>query len=492
MRKDHFLISRTLRVLIPAVLCLVGAAAAADAQSMSQQHLAPLPLPKATPKAFTWTMQVRAFDFDRFNKAQSAANPNRTAFEPGLILHGEYHFADTALSVGATYEGADPFGVNPPGAAASAQLNGRIDNSLPGFQLSTLDEAYVRYNTGAALITVGDQILNDPWLFTDSRIKPASYRGVTSQFALSDAWSAGFARITQAEFRSNNNFGPQTLLTTTSVGGQNPPPGFPARAGQGGTDGFLRYDVGYHPNNRLTATLDAFQYIDLAQMYYGEGRYNLAPGTAVNPFLRVQGVDETQDGKALAGRIYNQTLGAQVGGTVIKGLVLTVAGDSAPWHYQTVSAASAGAASAPYFVSVANDKPGIVQSLGGGRFRVAYGGIAAPYTDNYGTDPIFTTSLTQGMVDVRAAGTSYKTQLTYTGLRRQLVAYISEAEYNYSNDIALDRTSEFNADATYYFSRVRPNTPYHGLILRERYGSRTQMTAPFDFKYLRTQLYFNL
>jgi hypothetical protein len=491
--KGLLLISRSLRVLIPAILCLAGASAAANAQSMNaQQHLAPIPLPSASPKAFTWNAQIRAYDFERFNKDQSAANPNRTAFEPALILHGDYRFEGTALSVGATYEAADPFGVNPPGTAASAQANGRIDNSLPGFQLSSLDEAYVRYNTGASLITVGDQILNDPWLYTDSRIKPASYRGLTSEFALSNAWSVGFTRITQTEFRANNTFLPETLLTTTSAGGQNPPPGFPAHPGDGGTDGFYRFDAAWHPNSQLTATLDNFQFIDLAQMFYGDARYNFAPGTALNPYLRVQAVDENQEGKALAGIINNQTLGFQVGATIVKNLVLTFSGDAAPWKYQTVNATTAAAAEAPYFVSVATNKPGIAQSLGGGLFRVAYGGIASPYTDNYGSDPIFTTSLTQGMVDNRAAGESYKPQLTYTGFHGQLVTYVSDAWYNYSNVISQDHVSEFNADATYYFHRVIPNAKYRGFVIRERYGSRTQDTAPFDFKYLRTQVYYNL
>jgi hypothetical protein len=493
IEKGLLLISRSLRVLIPAILCLAGASAAANAQSMNaQQHLAPIPLPSASPKAFTWNAQIRAYDFERFNKDQSAANPNRTAFNAGLILHGDYRFEGTALSVGATYEGADPFGVNPPGVAKTAQANGRIDNSLPGFQLSSLDEAYVRYNTGASLITVGDQLLNDPWLYTDSRIKPATYRGLTSEFALSNAWSVGFTRITETEFRANNNFGPQTLLTTTSAGGQNPSPGFPAHPGAGGTDGFYRFDVAWHPSSQFTTTVDNFQFIDLAQMFYADSRYNFAPGTALNPYLRVQAVDETQEGKALAGIINNQTLGFQVGATLVKNLVLTFSGDAAPWKYQTVSATSAAAAEAPYFVSVATDKPGIVQSLGGGLFRVAYGGIASPYTDNYGSDPIFTTSLTQGIVDVRAAGQSYKPQLTYTGFHGQLVTYISDAWYNYSNVIAQDHASEFNADATYYFHRVIPNTKYRGFVIRERYGARTQDTAPFDFKYLRTQVYYNL
>jgi hypothetical protein len=469
----------------------------ANAQALTvpaQQHLAPQPLPSPTPHGFNWTAQIRAYDFQRFNKAQSAANPNRTAFNAAAILHADYTFAGTDLSVGATYEGADPFGVNPPGTAKTAQANGRIDNSLPGFQLSTLTEAYVRYNTGASLITVGDQVLNDPWLYTDTRIKPAAYRGLTSEFALSSAWTAGFSRITETEFRTDNNFGAQTLLTTVSAGGQNPPPGFPAHAGQGGTDGFYRFDVGYHPDSQLSGTLDNFQFIDLAQMYYGQLHYNLLPSSVknpVNPFIEVQGVQENQEGKALAGIINNQTLGLRVGATVAKGLVLTIAGDDAPWHYQTVSAASAAAAEAPYFVSVATNKPGIVQSLGGGLFRVAYGGIASPYTDNYSTDPLYTTSLTQGVVDNRAAGVSYKAQLTYTGFHRQLVAYFSDAEYNYSNLISEDKTAEYDADATYYFRRVPTNlAAYHGFAIRERYGSRSQQTAPFDFKYLRTQVYY--
>ena len=46
--------------------------------------------------------------------------------------------------------------------------------------------------------------------------------------------------------------------------------------------------------------------------------------------------------------------------------------------------------------------------------QIEYGGWASPYTDNYDSDPLFTTSVTQGMADRRAAGSSEKVGLQYT------------------------------------------------------------------------------
>jgi hypothetical protein len=125
-----------------------------------------------------------------------------------------------------------------------------------------------------------------------------------------------------------------------------------------------------------------------------------------------------------------------------------------------------------------------------GVFRIAYGGIASPYTEAYATDPLYTTSISQGMVDRHSAGVSYRGALTYTSSTKQLKALLSEAIYDYGNAFAANRTSEFNADVTYDFNRVR-GSAYKGLSLRERYANRTQPTLPVHFQYVRSQLEYD-
>ncbi|MBD5633064.1 MAG: hypothetical protein IAI49_01190, partial [Candidatus Eremiobacteraeota bacterium] len=127
---------------------------------------------------------------------------------------------------------------------------------------------------------------------------------------------------------------------------------------------------------------------------------------------------------------------------------------------------------------------GGVVAAGPGKYRVAYGGIASPYTDSLGTDPLYTTMITQGMADRRSAANAYKTALIYTNPTKQLRLIADEAWFQYSNDIARNLTSEFNVDGTYFFNKVRPG-PYKGFFVRVRIAPRTIPTPPYNFEYQR-------
>jgi hypothetical protein len=113
---------------------------------------------------------------------------------------------------------------------------------------------------------------------------------------------------------------------------------------------------------------------------------------------------------------------------------------------------------------------------GNGTYSLVYGGFASPYTYSYATDPLFTTSLTQGMADRGAPGSSEKLMLTYTSTNKRLVLSVSQAYYDYGISTAVanfpDTTMETNGDAMYYMNPVGRG-PYHGLLLRYRYGVRT-------------------
>jgi hypothetical protein len=206
------------------------------------------------------------------------------------------------------------------------------------------------------------------------------------------------------------------------------------------------------------------------------------PGSTYNPYLAVQYVDETSLGKNQIGRIDNNTIGAQLGATVAKGLLFTVSTDIAPWHYAIVTAPTLAAAEKGIFLP--GGGTGAAVAAGPGQYRVAYGGIASPYTDSLGTDPLYTTMITQGMADRRSAGNSYKAALVYTNPSHQLRLIAGEGLFQYSNAISRNLTSEFNADGTYFFNKVRPG-PYKGFFVRVRLAPRTIPTLPYNFTYER-------
>jgi hypothetical protein len=97
----------------------------------------------------------RAYDFTRQNASTGiggAGQVNQQSIELGLGLHADYRFGNTPLSVGASYLFATPANgcaspvshPSPPcGKLKAPSLN--PDDSLPGFELNALYEAYVQY-----------------------------------------------------------------------------------------------------------------------------------------------------------------------------------------------------------------------------------------------------------------------------------------------------------------------------------------------------------
>jgi hypothetical protein len=495
---EDTVIARILRALVPGVFFLGFLGSAALAQSTTQQGLTPLatpspagkkytlpdtfsnqshPAPTATPKpgSLTVTGKVRGYYFVRLNAVQNASNPNRHSLEFAGMPHFDYHIGDTPINLGYTYAGATPFGAN----GANSISNPHVDNTLPGFNINQpIHEAYVQYKTKYDMVMVGDQELNYAWTpNSDSRVIPASYQGFDSSFQISDGFNVGVTRIIRFEQRNSSNFEPNTLLTA-------PYPGTSSVILTPGTTtpGTLRLAATFKPLPNISLLAENYSFYDIAEMTYAEGKFGLAPGSKYNPYLAVQYVDESSIGKTQIGRIDNNTIGAQLGGTVAKGLLFTVSTDIAPWKYAIVDAATLKAAEKGIFLP--GGGTGAAVAAGPGQYRVAYGGIASPYTDSLGTDPLYTSMITQGMADRRSAGNSYKAAFVYTNPSHQLRLIAGEALFQYSNAISRNLTSEFNADGTYFFNKVRPG-PYKGFFVRVRLAPRTIPTLPYNFTYER-------
>ena len=493
------MIARFLRALVPGVVFLGVLGGVASAQSTTQQGLPqaspspgpaaknyslpdPLsnqshPAPTATPKPgqLLFAGKVRGYDFQRLNSTQNAANPNRHSLEFAAIPHLDYRLGDTPLNIGYTYGGATGFGFNGPNPIA----NGHVDNTLPGFPLDQpIHEIYLQYKTAYDTVTVGDQELNYPWTpNSDSRVIPASYQGIDSSFVLAPKLSFGLTRIIRFEQRNSSNFLDNTLLTA-------PYPGASSVIAQSGTEtpGTLRVALNYKPANNVSISAENYEFYDIADLVYSEGKFGLAPTSKFNPYIALQYVAENSLGQNQIKRINDHTLGGQFGATVAKGLLFTASTDIAPWNYAIVDATTLKNAEKGYFIPGGGTGAGVAD--GPGKFRIAYGGIASPYTDSLGTDPLYTTMITQGMADRRSAGNSYKTALVYTNPSKQLKLIAAEAWFQYSNDISRNLTSEFNVDGTYFFNKVRPG-PYKGFFVRVRIAPRTIPTLPYNFTYQR-------
>jgi len=93
-------------------------------------------------------------------------------------------------------------------------------------------------------------------------------------------------------------------------------------------------------------------------------------------------------------------------------VIFSLGYDRAHAQYADVTAATAALAGKGVFLPAGGTPTTL--ALGPGRYCVAYGDIASPYSEAYATDPLFTTSISQGMADRHSPGAAYKAALTFS------------------------------------------------------------------------------
>lgn len=486
------------------VLAISQAERVANAQSV------PSPAPTTTPAAalpspkysnpFTVRGYFRAYDFTRQNASgfpSTAGTLNQQSLNFATELHLEYRILNSGFSIGGSYLYANPLnGCDNPASiktvpncevlgtqnvATSTNL-GHLnpDNTLPGYGLSTFYEAYVQYNKNGLFTRVGNQVINTPWTnASDSRLKPVAFQGADVSYKLGTHFSVEAMDMDRFQPRTTNDFLQSNLLT--GAANELPYGAAPITNPAANTGGFHYGRIGYTAPN-FTSNLHYYHFDDLANFAWLDGKYTFSHARFA-PFIAIQAGDERNTGSSVVGQINSQVYGAQLGVNVTKNVVFTMGTDVIPRKIQNLPAGEVCTAAtgqikqsqtypnpgAGFFVPTA--APQCIANPNG-TYSVEYGGLASPYTDSYATDPLFTTSLTQGMVDRRAPGSSEKVALTYTSTNKRLVLAVSRAWYDYGYTGFPDQTAETNGDAMYY---LRPTGagPYHGLLLRYRYGIRT-------------------
>jgi hypothetical protein len=380
------------------------------------------------------------------------ANPLNGCANPLFQLPGSPNFNCQLLTAPQAIAGGNPQHLNP-------------DNTLPGYSLSTFYETYLQYEKNGLFARIGDQVISTPWAWSaDTRIKPHSFQGADIAYQISPRFDVEVTGITRFQPRTTNDWLQTTLLTAALTGG------------------FQYGRLGYK-QGPVVANLHYYHFDDLAYFEWLDAKYTYARPEKIQPFVAIQVGNERSVGSSIVGKINSQVYGMQIGATILKNVTLAVSADVIPHRIENLPtgftcnaatgmitpAQSFPAPTAGFFVGL-----NVPQCFNNptGPAQVVFGGIASPYTDSEGTDPLFTTSLTQGMVDRRSSGDSQKVQLTYTSSDKRLIAYVSEAWYNYGFSSFPDTTVEFNADALYRLSPVRSGL-YRGLSLRYRYGART-------------------
>jgi len=469
------------------------------------QTATPAPKPTATPEPFSYNGYVRAFYFTRQNATaypKGTGQLNQASFNAAVKLHGEYRFGATPWTAGATYVYANPLGQNDMcddvanyGAGGtcqqypSANNNDKMsDTTLPGYTLSTLGEAYLQYKDTYVNGKIGDQLFTSPWANpSDSRVKPVFFQGLDANVVVAPGWSVGVSRMLQWESRVSSDFNRSTLL-----------PGSLAANGSIAhpTSGFLLLKGSFAHASDFVANLNFYQFYDYASLMWVDGKWYPSPRSPFKFFVAGQFGSEKSSGSAISGLVDSQMVGAQLGASLGKNVDVTLGFNTAPWHSKDIAAASCAAAQSASGLFLPTAGSPICQALGGGTYRIFYGGMASPYTDSYATDPLFSSSFSQTMVDRRAAGDGIKVAATYQTTNKRFKAILSQAWIDYSNGSGANATTaETNVDLTYFFNNVGKGA-YHGFQLRHRYADRDiRNTLLYGglpvFKYNRTQLEYD-
>lgn len=385
---------------------------------------------------------VRDYFFTR--TYDEMANPaNQSAFSLGGNLNLESAtFADW-LRVDVDFFTAQPFDINSPD-------NKYVDNTLPGFQVNTIGQAFLQYQNDNITIRGGDQIMNTPWLGpSDSRMIPATYQGFLAIYT--PIPDLTFTALRQTAFKSRTSVGFSGLNlynVNDQIFGGTPL----AKLGNTTDIGTLAFGSTYQNNNTL-AEAWAYQFYDFAKLLYGNFNYTLNSPYFFKPIFGAQVARETGDGSNLLaengyGFTDSDVLGALLGVAIPHGK-LTLGYDDMP--------------------------------IEDGAFH--NGDLVSPYTTGYASDPLYTTSLIAGLIE-KTAGHALKLTASYNLLNDTIKLSTSYAKY-YTAPLLAD-TYETDFDVTYLFSnRLK------GLSIRNRFGVMHGNNIQGHFIYNRLMLEYD-
>jgi outer membrane porin, OprD family len=378
----------------------------------------------------TFTAQLRAYYFRR--DYATPAVPNADAFAVGGLFNYETASFLDGFSVGASFYTANALDTHNGSPA-------RIDTTLTGTanSINSLGQAFLQYGGHRLLLRVGDQLVTTPWANpSDARMIPATYQAAYGTFTPVAGLTLEALRILRYKGRTadgyfrDDNYYPPTWNGDADYGGM---ANLPASAP--GTSGTAALGIDYAVAGLKSAAW-YYDFHDFAHMLYAQADGTLPLAAPVKPFAGVQVVREWGDSSLFAAtgtRFFGQP------GTSADNLTLGA----------VVGVKAYGAS-----LSVAYDH---LQSEGTG--AVGGGALISPYTASYATDPLYTSSMIRGMVEL-GPGNAWKVMASEAAFHGALTLTASLAEYH----------TDFNGNdsETYLDVICLPPGWLEGLSLRNR------------------------
>lgn len=380
---------------------------------------------------------VRAYNFDRLYSKPAA--PNQSAAAVAGILNVQTAPFLGGFGAGASFFTTTNGGINPG--------NAHLDSTLIGTRTSinALGQAYLQYKRDWLLARIGDQELDTPWMgSSDSRMLPATYQAAYGEveplagLKLIGLREFSWKSRTSGDYYQDNLYYPSTYNGDTLYGG-----GSGINMTAPNANGTLAFGATY-AGHGIKASGWYYNFYDFAQMGYGDASYTYKTGTGINPFIAGQALTES-DGNSLL----NANRGASaINGYVGNGVNATAYGIKAGFDYSLGSDLFDGGE-----VYIAYNK--IEQNNG----SIGAGTIVSPYTNSYATDPLYTTSMIRGLVEL-GPGDGWKVGLTQYMFHKQVKAMFAFASYS---TLLNGSSNDLYADLTY-----SPGGRFKGFSIRDR------------------------
>ena len=375
--------------------------------------------------------ELRMYNFNRLYDTPNT--PNASAFSLAALINAHTGDFLGGFSLGGSFVTANSLGTQ-------SDTLAKIDTSLmgPHNSIGAFSQAYLQFKEDWLLVRGGYQYLNTPWMGNnDSRVIPSSYNGILINLTPITGWNLYGIRTYSWKSRTstgmyyNNLYYPSNFDNDQMYGNNGSLPGTAPRA-----DGTWVGGTTY-TNDSLKAQAWYYDFIDFAHMGYADGTYTLKTGTHFDPFLSLQYLTENGGSDnilvdthtklfGLAGtRVSAEAWGADIGTSIFDGRI-----DAAYNRLYRQSGAVGG------------------------------GALISPYTTNYATDPLFTTSMIRGLVET-GPGYAWKAKASYNFFDKKLQLVASYAQYT--------TAYRGNSHSVYFDIVYNMDNVLKGLTLRNRW-----------------------
>ena len=349
----------------------------------------------------TFSGNLRAYDFNRiYSPGTQNVQPSQSAFSLGGRLDAQTGTFLSGFSLGVGFLTANSLGANDTNSDFA-----HLDSTLAGTRssITAIGQAFLQYRYRWLTLKAGDQYINTPWINdSDSRMLPATYQGVVADAVPLDHWHITGLRIFRWKSRTSNDYFQNNLYYSPTYDGDDLRGGTGTKLATADTQGAAALGSAYDAGG-LKVNLWYYSFQQFADSVYNDSKYTLTTGSGFSPFIGDQFMRQWKSNSMLDDAPVNTIKGEGVDNVTYSGK----AGLDSPYGQLMFA-----------YIGI-SDHQG----------SVGNGALISPYTVGYTTDPLDTSSMIRGMVDL-GPGNGWKLRYSDSFLDKQLTFTTAFARYH--------------------------------------------------------------